>query len=513
MQSTPIDTTSKAATTAPHVSPKSPLKPRISQQDTDARDRASQSITSSSESSPEISGTSISYPAISITSDDGDVIEEISPETSTASMLYDPAWDELTREVAQLTSLRNFMESSPAMLWHWYELVPNATNAFYTLSLENEGLRHALLATATAIRDALRGPEQSEQYLIERNKSLHYLQQDISQETITDGLALAVLLHISMDVLSGRMKWSQRHLRGLYLVFQRLKQRAATQNRDISPIARLIQRMIIRTDFAMSSLYADQNQFESLPPEEEIEDRKWLTQLSGPSKGIIPKNIEWILASFEMDNLMHRAYAFGQRSAKLRAKVPPDPFVFQKIENEYQMLMQGLELWKQRPVVREQEEIERHARLVMPLPTDPALRFLHHEPLHLQNRYYAKLLNQWRTIMIWVSLILHPVPGPGPYAHNRYSLAVDICRTHAALGQEAFVGPSWQCLHFAGLAFGGAKLHPMETRWLLVQLQLTGRFFPTVAALVEVMPSVWEADEFVWTGLADLYKDVGFLDS
>jgi len=72
-------------------------------------------------------------------------------------MLYDPAWDELTREVAQLTSLRNFMESSPAMLWHWYELVPNATNAFYTLSLENEGLRHALLATATVIRDALRG--------------------------------------------------------------------------------------------------------------------------------------------------------------------------------------------------------------------------------------------------------------------------------------------------------------------------------------------------------------------
>jgi hypothetical protein len=516
MQSAPIDTGSTRDATN-NVSPKSSLKLETTPKESEViSSGSSKSASSSSSTSPEAGSTftSTTYPAIYIGISDDESIEEIiSSSTSTTSILYDPAFDDITREIAQLASLRTFMEGSPAMLWHWYELVPNATDALYTLSLENEGLRHALLATATVIRDALKGPEQSDQYLLERNKSLHYLQMDISQENITDALAFAVLLHISMDVLSGRMKWSQRHLRGLFLVFQRLKQQANAQGRDLSPIVRLLQRMIVRTDLAMSSLYADENQFESLAPEEEVADRRWLTQLSGPSKGILPRNIEWILASFEVDNLMHRAYAFGRHSAELRATFPPDPLAAQKIENDYQSLMQGLELWKQRSIVVEQEDIERYARIVTPVPSDPALRFLHHEPLYLQDRYYAKLLNQWRTIMIWVSLIIHPVPGPGPYSHNRYAHAVDICRTHAALGREAFVGPSWQCLYFAGLAFGGSKLYPMESRWCLEQLELTGRVFPMVAALVKAMPSVWEADAFAWTGLADLFEGVGLMDS
>src|SRR5579862_5117453 len=509
MQSNPVESPSASAT---ETSSQCSLRTRTAPQD-DGENYASDSVTTGYTSSSSIPESDSTYPAMYISTSDDESIEVISSETSVISMLYDPSFDDLTREIAQLADLRSFMEASPAMLWHFYELLPNATDSVYTLSLESEGLRFGLLAVATAIRDALKGPEPSEQYLLQRTKSLRYLQEDISNENITDALAFAVLMHISMDVLSGQLKYTQRHLRGLYLIFQRLKQRAAANKKDISPVARLLQRMIIRTDFATSSLYADENQFDSLTPEEEIADRRWLMQLSGPSKGIQPKNIEWILASFEMDNLMHRIYTFGRKSSVLRATFPPDPLVAQKIDTEYQLLMQSLQLWKQRSIICEQEDIEQYARLISSPATDPFLRFLHHEPLHLQNRYYAKLLNQWRTAMIWISLIVHPIPGPGPYSHNRYAHAVDICRTHAALGREAMVGPSWQYLYFAGLVFGGSKLYPMESQWILDQLRLTGLVYPMVAELVKVMPSVWEADTFVWTGLADLFKDTGLMDA
>lgn len=473
-----------------------------------------QTSNASNSSSNSLEHASANFPAMYISTSDNEPVEEvISQDTSLISLLYDPAFDDITREIAQLTDLRRYMDASPAMLWHFYELIPNATDSFYSLSLQSEGLRHALLAVATVVRDAMKGPEPSEMYLLERTKSLRCLQEDLSSENITDALAMAVLMHISMDVLSGHLRYTQRHLRGLYLVFQRLKQEAAAKKKDLTPVARLLQRMVIRVDFAMSSLYADENQFEALTPNDEIADKKWLMKFSGPSEGIIPKNIEWVLASFEMDNLMHRVYSFGRRSAVLRSMHPPDPLADEKIGKESQLLMQALELWKQRGIIREQEEIERYGRLVTPAPTDPMLRFLHHEPIYLQNRYYAKILNQWRTVLLWVSLIVHPVPGLGPYSDNRYATAVDICRTHAALGAEAMVGPSWQCLYFAGMVFGGRKLYPMESQWILDQLRFIGVVYPMVARLVDAMPSVWEADAFVWTGLADLFKDVGLMDS
>ena len=264
-------------------------------------------------------------------------------------------------------------------------------------------------------------------------------------------------------------------------------------------------------DFACTSLYGDDTQFEALTAADESLDRKWLVKTEGICKDMSPRNIEWTLASFEMDNLTHRVYSFAKLSNQLRRS--GDPQAEEKIQLQYKEMMQGLNMWRERSIIREQEEIERYARRVAKPSTDPQTRFLHHEPLHLQNLYYGKLLNQWRMTVLWSSLGAYPVPGPHPIEHNRYTHAVEICRTHAALGKEGFKGPSWHALYFAGVALGGKSRYPLECECLLDTLRAVAVAFPVLVPVMEAMPALWESTEFDWTGLAKIYNDVGLLDS
>jgi hypothetical protein len=324
---------------------------------------------------------------------------------------------------------------------------------------------------------------------------------------IDEILAISVLMHISMDVLSGHLKYTTRHMRGLFLIMDQLQKRAEASKTELSPLASLVRRMALRTDFAVCSLNGEATQFSPTTAIDEIADKKWLTKTSGLSSNMSRTNIDLALASFEMDNLMHRAYVFSQQSDVLRSS--GDINAEEIILLEYQKLVQSLEMWKQREIIREHEEIEQYARSIAIPSTETFTRFLHHERLHLHSIYYAKLLNQWRMVHLWISLIVHPVPGPEPISHNRYTHAVEICRTHAALGKHGFIGPAWQSLFFAGAGLGGKKRYPMESKWLLDTLRSIAMAYPTLIAVMEAMPRMWEADHFHWTGLAVLYNSVG----
>jgi len=314
-----------------------------------------------------------------------------------------------------------------------------------------------------------------------------------------------------MDVLMGQLRYTRRHLRGLYLVIEQIKQRRREKRQSPSPLLSLVERMCLRLDFSICSVYRDDASFPSLDSSQEKEDRKWLTQASGVSKHMSMENVEWTLVSFELDNLSHRAYSMAKRSNDLRES--GDPEAEDKIRVDYRVVLQGLELWKQRAIIRRQEEVERYARQVNQPFSDPALRFLYHEPLNVQNTYYAKLLNQWRMLCIWSSLSVHPFPGPEPMPHNRYSLAVDICKTHAALGKEANVGPSWQCLFYAGMALGGKKRYPLECEWIEERLQEVAMFFPSAKPVIDRIPTLWEKEKASWCGFSEFYESCGLLES
>lgn len=159
----------------------------------------------------------------------------------------------------------------------------------------------------------------------------------------------------------------------------------------------------------------------------------------------------------------------------------PSSTVELEIEACVQPLLQRHREWRDRPVVREAVERERNGQLIyelssikntgLPLdlsailPTaqvpseelseDIPMAFLDYSPMYLTNFFWNNLLNHWRSIEIYISLIT--TPDWGSCEPIRLASAVELCRTHAALGKERnflTTGKIWG-LHLAGIAFGG----------------------------------------------------------
>ena len=125
---------------------------------------------------------------------------------------------------------------------------------------------------------------------------------------------------------------------------------------SLSPVARIVARIAARTDFTAAALLEDVPQWPVLSSAHEMEDRESLVSLGN----INHDTIEWALASFEIDNLWHRAYRFAKQSHIYRTS--SDPRAEEKIQGEYNTIMEGLERWKRRDIVVSQEELERLAR-------------------------------------------------------------------------------------------------------------------------------------------------------
>lgn len=183
---------------------------------------------------------------------------------------------------------------------------------------------------------------------------------------------------------------------------------------------------------------------------------------------------------------MHRACHASADAILLRRSSTPQQETDRLIQSSVDELLTNHRKWRQRQVVREAEELERQGQLLATftsttnsgfpfdtiLPTlqqtaPPAtpggtlLQFLQYPPERLTNFFYANLLNHFRSIEIYISLIPKPMWGyPDPW---RFQCAIDLCRTHAALGEERnflTTGKIWG-LYLAGITFGGHELYPV----------------------------------------------------
>jgi hypothetical protein len=126
---------------------------------------------------------------------------------------------------------------------------------------------------------------------------------------------------------------------------------------------------------------------------------------------------------------------------------------------------------------------------------DVPTRFLHYRPLHIENAFYGRLLNQYRSAQLYISLIIHPEQGPQP--PDRFECAVDICRTHAALASlpqaDTTMTTEIWALYLSGFAFG--RSYPMECGWIKEQLAEIDR--------QEGYPSAKSASDFLTSILRD----------
>ena len=56
-------------------------------------------------------------------------------------------------------------------------------------------------------------------YLVEKMASLRLLQEAISRDLVDEAMAISMIMHIAMDVLSDQLQCTGRHLYGLCLIF------------------------------------------------------------------------------------------------------------------------------------------------------------------------------------------------------------------------------------------------------------------------------------------------------
>lgn len=445
---------------------------------------------------------------------DGTLVRDYEKDTDDVVLHYkpcsmffsQPSLDNWTLDMAMLHSLLHFTDTSPGTAFGFYELFPDATDHFFSLAMENAGLRHSLLALVGVVRDTFSAREPSEFYLTHKATSLNLLQQAISAGHVDEILMLAVVMQIGTDSTTGNFAAIRRHTHGLYLIYQRLKETLG--NDGVSPsfgaLGRVIIRMGARSDHVTARFFDVFPEWPVLTWQDEAQDRKWLTQNTGISKNMTPEAIEWALASFEIDNLNHRTYRFAKRSDVYRSS--EDPSAEGKILSEYQRLVQYLNTWCQRPVVIQQEERERYAQLTAETSHDIQSQFLWHEPLHIQNPYYMKLVQQWRTCWIYASTIAHPFTGPEPQSHKRFTTAVDICRTHASLRMDTVLSAAWEALYYAGLVFGGTRFYPRESEWIMERSRGIAKVFYFLMQPVELMPANWEKATVEWNSFAKIIQ-------
>jgi hypothetical protein len=206
--------------------------------------------------------------------------------------------------------------------------------------------------------------------------------------------------------------------------------------------------------------------------------------------------VDWALAWFALDNLMHRTCHAASDAFTLRRGTGRSFDTEDRIYNFTKVLLEKHSQWPERSIIKEAQEMERTGQIITTgisnpkstfpfdavatiLPTtqspdvgghpnekdhneEPILQFLNYQPVKLTNFFYANLLNHHRSIEIYISLI--PLPTWGTPDPRRFQCAIDLCRTHAALGKERnflTTGKIWG-LHLSGVAFGGPESYPVS---------------------------------------------------
>lgn len=394
----------------------------------------------------------------------------------------------------------NFFLEEMCNILPYVNIFPSAPSSLFSSSLHHPALRHSILSISALISDkkSSKGKQRALEHL---QKSLKLLQTSLSAAEVDEGVAISVFLLAYFDISCGDLPSAQKHLQGLCMVLAQLQQEHLVRNGGvlspyaISPLTMLVWRMAIRMDFILAIMYGRRPVFpmyendiacadSSIAEDQEEFHRIWITLFADRNQG--PSASEWALAWFALDNTMHRACHVSADAILLCRSRKPQEGIEIRIQKAVDLLLAGHRKWRRRTVVREADEMEQRGQLlsmftnrstticpldissILPTSQPPSqkveetqLQFLQYPPLTLTNSFYANLLNHYRSIEIYISLILRPMwETLDPW---RFKCAIDLCRTHAALGEERnflTTGKIWG-LYLAGVTFGGPKLYPV----------------------------------------------------
>jgi hypothetical protein len=235
--------------------------------------------------------------------------------------------------------------------------------------------------------------------------------------------------------------------------------------------------------------------FPPVSPSQAILHRTWIEASATSSTSL---SADWAMAKFALDDLAHRAAILARLANKDRKDNPSQESLSPDIMADFSDILTDLQDWRFQTLVVSAEQQEKLCQMGgLPCATVPAA-FLDHEPLRVYSEQFTHMLNHWRAVQIYMSLILWPQPGPNPPTSGRYQTAVDICRSFASL-TSGISGETW-CLTLAGIAFGGENYYARESAWMMdMQERVLREFrFPIVVSVRQMMTYIWNSGISIW---------------
>jgi hypothetical protein len=235
--------------------------------------------------------------------------------------------------------------------------------------------------------------------------------------------------------------------------------------------------------------------FPPVPPTQAKQHRGWIAAAANSSQN---SSTEWAMAKFALDDLAHRAAILARIANKDQKDHPEASAPAPEIMEEFAELLNDLQDWRAQPLIEEAERAEKLAQMGQLVPATIPVAFLNHPPLPIYNQQFAHMMNHWRAIQIYMSLILWPASGPNPPTSGRYQTAVDICRNFASL-TSGISGETW-CLTLAGICFGGDAYYPEESQWMMEKQEavLEDFRFPIVISVRQMMNFIWNSGMSIW---------------
>ena len=178
-----------------------------------------------------------------------------------------------------------------------------------------------------------------------------------------------------------------------------------------------------------------------------------------------------------------------------------------------EQLIQTHRRWREKFVVVKAVEIE-HAGEISSLSRTLTTKtseqtFLDHPPVHVTDFFFSSRLNHWRAIGLHLSLIREPRWGKAE--DGVVVEAIDLCRTHAALGSDCdfLAAEHVTGLYLAGVIFGGPDMYSVpnqltktdyqrESQWIIDELESRTDSIPITTTLVKNLNIVWTLKGNYW---------------
>jgi hypothetical protein len=357
----------------------------------------------------------------------------------------------------------------------------------FQVSATTAPLRHSLVSLSAFVADqSNRRP--MFRALLHHQETLRTVQDSLSHIEIDEATIYAVMMLAYFNVFTGKFLSARRHIRGLSLLLQKYSE----QGRRPNSMTMLIWRCGVRIDYFLASVYPCKPIFPAPPIEQEDLHRSWIRECVRTTDD----GEEWALAQFALDNLQSRAAHLSWHTTQSRKSGGTE----EDIQLCCAALLDDFTKWRARKVFLEEDERDSLERFWHPeLFVDPRHRFLDHQPLINRNSFYACLLNEYRSAVLFVTFIASPVIGvPCVYDDLRMLHAIDSCRSVGAMGATSLPVPLVRVLQLAGLVFASRRRYPAECTWIEKELdKLKDRGVIGADKVKEMLQLVWTG-EHTW---------------